>query len=379
MKNKNLFYVFIAIGIISFALAYFQSPARAWNGYLMNYYYITCIALGGVFFAGTQHLTNAGWSATVRRIPESFTSWLPLAVLLLIPLLAGFKAIYQWTDPALVAKDHLLAMKTGYLNIPFFAARTLGFFALWYLIGGKLVKNSLKQDEVGGVELTQRNIRLSAIFMPLFAILFSTFSFDLIMSLDPHWYSTMFGVNCFANLFLSAMAVVIVIVVKMMRKGSFGDSVNENHLQNLGLLMFAFVIFYAYIAFCQFMLIWYANLPEETSYYLKRWEGGWSIVAMAVLFGKFIIPFLVLLPREAKRNPNRVIAMAYWLIAACWLDTFWMVMPNYSKSPFVPVFEIGIFLGFLGAFGLVVAGFLGRHPVQPLKDPRIPEALHLHQ
>lgn len=379
MKIKNLFTGFIVVGILSFIAAYAFNPARAWHAYLLNYYFITSIALGGVFFVATQHLTSAGWSATVRRIPESFISWVPLAVVLFLPLIYGGHSIYEWMHAEAVAKDHLLAMKSKYLNIPFFLVRSALFFAMWYFIGGKLVKNSLKQDTVGGVELTNKNKMWSAIFMPLFALLFTFFSVDLVMSLDPHWYSTMFGVNCFANLFLTALATFVIVIVNMKKKGFFGDTVNENHIQNLGLLMFGFTVFYAYIAFSQFMLIWYGNMPEETMYYIKRWDNGWSYVAYLIVFTKFVIPFLALLPRRMKRTPDTVVKWAYWLIAASWLDAFWMIMPNYSTKPFIPVFEVGIFLGFIGALGLVVKKFLNTHPVQPQKDPRVQEALHLHQ
>jgi hypothetical protein len=202
---------------------------------------------------------------------------------------------------------------------------------------------------------------------------------DLVMSLDPHWYSTMFGVNCFANMFLSTIALSIIFIVWMKRKGYFGQTINENHIQNLGLLLFAFVIFYAYIVFCQFMLIWYANLPEETSYYIRRWDNGWSIVAYLILTFKFVVPFLLLLPRDAKRNMNRLVKIAYLVLVISWVDVFWMVMPNYSDHPFFPILEIGIFLGFFAGFCLCCANFLSKNPVQPQRDPRVREALNLHQ
>jgi hypothetical protein len=165
----------------------------------------------------------------------------------------------------------------------------------------------------------------------------------------------------------------------MKKAGYFGESLNENHIQNLGLLMFAFVVFYAYIAFCQYMLIWYGNLPEETSYYLRRWENGWCGYALYILFMKFMVPFLLLLPREAKRNMNFVIKMAYFLVISNWVDIFWMVMPAHSVRATPPFLEFGEFLGFAGAFGLTITGFLSKNPVQPQKDPRVQEALHLHQ
>jgi hypothetical protein len=378
-KTKNLFITFIIIGIAAFGISLFLNPARAWHGYVLNYYYFMALGIGGVFFTGTQHLTNAGWSATVRRIPEALSAWFFPAVILFVPIIFGGKYVYLWMNNKAVAADPLLQLKTPYLNVPFFIIRAVLFFALWYFVGNQFVRNSLKQDDVGGTELTKKNVKLSAIFMPLFAILFSIVSFDLIMSLDPHWFSTMFGVNCFANLFLSTIAVVIVIVIHLKKSGYFGDTVNENHIQNLGLLLFAFLVFYAYIAFCQFMLIWYGNLPEETSYYLRRWENGWSVYAMYILFCKFMLPFLLLLPRDAKRNMNYLICMAYFIIFSNWVDTFWMVMPSYSKNVVAPVLEFAMFFGFVGAFGLTVCNFLAKNPIQPQKDPRIQEALHLHQ
>jgi len=369
----------IVIGVVCLMSSYAINPARAWHGYILNYYFFMIISLGGCFFAATQHLTNAGWSSTVRRIPESLNAWFPIAVILFIPIFFGGKYVYQWMQPEMMNADPLLLAKKGYLNIPFFVIRTIAFFAMWYLVGGKLVRNSLRQDKEGGTKITEQNIRLSAIFVPLFAILFSLTSFDLLMTLDPHWYSTMFGVNCFANLFLTTLAVSVILVVHLKKAGYFGAEVNENHVQNLGLLMFAFVIFYAYITFCQFMLIWYGNPPTETAYYLRRWEGGWSCYAWLIIIFKFVLPFLILLPREAKRNYNRVLFMAYWLVLANWFDLFWMVMPNYSSTPVMPLLELGISFGFAGAFGLAISGFLRKNPLEPMKDPRVSEALHLHQ
>ncbi|MCC6276444.1 MAG: quinol:cytochrome C oxidoreductase, partial [Oligoflexia bacterium] len=289
----------VFIGVACFSYAFLKDPNRAWHAYIMNYYFFACLGLGGLFFAATQHLTSAGWSATVRRIPEAFHAWFLPALILAIPIVVAGKTVYEWTHHEEVMNDHLLHMKSAYLNIPFFVVRLVLLFAVWYFIGGRLVKNSLKQDQTGDLTITHENVKFSAIYMPLFALLFTFFSVDLIMSMDPHWYSTMFGVNCFANLFLSTIAVTIIFVVHMKRAGYFGESINENHFHALGLLQFAFTVFYAYIAFCQFMLIWYGNMPEETVYYLKRYENGWSVVAYGVIFGKFLIPFLAQLPREA--------------------------------------------------------------------------------
>src|ERR1700691_2124933 len=198
MKIKHLFTFGIVIGLISFTISLACDPARAWHGYLMNYYFFVMIGLGGAFFAATQYLTNAGWSATVRRIPESLTAWFLPAFVLFIPIVLAGKSIFLWMNAGPMGSDPVLQGKIPYLNVPFFIVRTLGFFAMWYFLGNQIVRNSLKQDVEGGTALTEKNVKLSAIFVPFFALLFSAFSFDLIMSLDPHWFSTMFGVNCFA-------------------------------------------------------------------------------------------------------------------------------------------------------------------------------------
>jgi hypothetical protein len=244
-----------------------------------------------------------------------------------------------------------------------------------------MVGNSIKQDQVGGVELTFKNKGMAPAFLILFAISFTMAAFDQLMSLDPHWFSTMFGVYCFAGLFYSTLALTAVITVALKRRGLLEGIVSEEHLHDLGKFMFAFTTFWAYIGFSQFMLIWYANLPEETGYFLHRFAGQWVWVSVFLLVGKFLVPFLVLLPRENKRNPNILFNIGIYMLIAQWIDILWVVQPEFFKDgPRFFWIEAGTLVGFIGLFGFVITRFLSRNNVVAIRDPRLEEAVfHHHQ
>ncbi len=381
-KCKLFLYVASLLGVLSFflSLQMDESPRQAltWAGYLTALFFFVSLALGGLFFTSIQHVTNAGWSVTIRRFSESLSTFLPVGfVLTLIFIVFGADSVYEWLHPEAVAKDHLLQHKSPYLNKPFFIIRTVLFFVLWILFQRKIVGHSLKQDHTGEVCLTHRNVTLSVIFLLIFALSYSLFSVDFLMSLHAHWFSTIFGVYCFAGLFQSALAFIIILIVWL--RDQIKDWVNENHFHDLGKFLFAFTIFYAYIAFSQFMLIWYANLPEETSFFLHRAHGGWMWISMSLLLFKFLVPFLALLPRGAKRCPRWLFLVACLIFVMQYVDIFWLVYPNFSEEHVVfPLWGIGMFIGCLGIFSLVVVRFLEKNPLVPLKDPRLHESLKHH-
>lgn len=378
-RTKILCWVAIAVGILTFLAGLKFHADRIWFSYLIGYFFTVSLALGGLFFVSFNHVTKAGWSVPVRRIAEAFSGFLPIAVFLTIPLLFGAKKLYLWLDLQAVASDPLLEMKASYLNQGFFHIRLLLFFALWLFFAWKLVSNSLKQDETGDKNLTVQNVKYSIAFLIVFALSYSLFSIDVLMSLEPHWFSTMFGVYTFAGLFQSFLALLAIFVIGMIKKGYYKDIVNENHVHDIAKFMWAFTIFFAYIGFSQYMLIWYANLPEETIFFLHRTHGGWFEVSVALLFVKFIIPFLALAPRAAKRNLCHVRNVAIFLLGAQFLDYFWLIMPNFNhETVVIPTWEIGITIGFLGAFILQAKLFLSKNNTIPIKDPRLDEALHHH-
>ena len=369
----------ILLGCATFGFMLTKDKERAWHAYLAGYYYFFVLAIGGLFFSSIQHVVKAGWSVNVRRFCESFTSFLPVAFGGALVLLAGGHSLYEWMDKAKVAEDAALAHKSGYLNVPFFVIRLVVFFALWLLFAKKLVGGSLAQDKTGDEEITKSSVGWGIAFLLTFAISFSLFSVDLLMSLMPHWFSTVFGVYCFAGLFQSTMATMILLILYCKKKGLLEGYVDENHLHDLGKFMFAFTVFWAYIAYSQYMLIWYANLPEETVFYLPRVTGSWTFVTASLLLFKFVVPFLALLSRRAKRNPAFLGAVAVLILVMQYVDIYWIIYPNLNAD--APVFglpEILIWGGFAGGFAYTVSRFLSRHSIVPVRDPRIHESLHHH-
>ncbi len=369
--------IFAVIGVVTFAAGLYLQPQRAWPNFLLNYFFFLVLSLFGVFFTALQHVTNAYWSVTVRRFSEALMSYLPVALVLGFVIILGRHHLYEWTHTEAVAHDELLNLKAPYLNSTFFIIRYLVCLGLWIFFGMKMRANSLKQDTSGDAQHTVSNIKLSAIFLPLFAVSFTLVSIDLTMSLQPHWFSTMYGVYCFAGMFYSGISLLAVMLIYSKRQGALSDQLfNENHLHDLGKFMFAFTVFWAYIMFSQFMLIWYANLPEETTYYLLRLNPQWRYVAIFWLLVHFIIPFFVLLPRGVKRNQKILFRMGLFMLLTQWLDVYILVMPVFSNTG--PVFgwiELGTFLGFLGIFIISVGRFLEKVPVVPVKDPRMMECL----
>lgn len=375
----HFFYLGLAvIGAAAFLLGLGSDPDRAWHNYLLNYFFWFSLSISGLFFIALCYVTTSAWAAPLKRVPEALTGFLPVALILFLILFFGSHHLYEWTHHDAVQADSILRGKRPYLNMPFFVIRNLLFYGLWMGAAFYLIRNSLRQDRTGEEALTFKNKNVSAPFLVLFAVTFTVASFDLLMSLEPHWFSTIFGVYCFAGLFESGMAVTILFVLALRRQGVFKEVINENHLHDLGKLMFAFCVFWAYIAFSQYMLIWYGNLPEETPYLIRRTEGSWTGVALALLFGKFIVPFFLLISRWAKRNPVYLAFVAVWVLVFQYLDIYWLVFPRVG----VPVFgwmELGILAGFMGLFVLSVTAVLQRVPPVARRDPWLEEGLTYHQ
>lgn len=378
-KEKKILVGLSLLGLICFGIGLASDPQRAWANYLQEYYYWLCLALAGVFFTALQHLAGATWSVTVRRIAEAFSGFLPVAFLLFIGLLFGLHHLYEWTHAHVMHEDPLLAQKIAYLNVPFFVVRSVIVFVAVFLLGGWMIKNSILQDQSGDLHLSAKNVRLAAPFMLIFAWSFTFMSVDLIMSLSPHWFSTIFGIYCFAGLFYSGLAMITLCAIFLKRRGSLGSYFTVDHLHDLGKLMFAFLVFWTYIAFSQYMLIWYANLPEETSYMIPRTTGAWQPIFIALILGKFAIPFFMTVSRFSKRNEKWMLLVALWFLAAQWLDIYWMVFPTYYPAPVFGWMEVGMFIGFGSLFLLAVGRFLERVSPVAIRDPGLEKALHHHQ
>ncbi len=378
-RMKTFYSACTFLGLIGFVITLINNPERAWLAYLLALFFFTSLALGGLFFTAIQHASLAGWSVNIRRACESMSGFLPLGAVAALVFLIGAPHLYEWLQPAVVAADPLLQHKAPYLNQTFFIIRLVVFFGLWIYFAKMIVGRSLKQDIAGGDELTRNQVGISIAFLLVFALSYSFYSVDLLMSVQPHWFSTIYGVYCFAGLFQSSLAFVILVLLYLRKKGLLDGYVTDDHMHDMGKYLFAFTIFWAYIAFSQYMLIWYANLPEETVFIIPRSEHGWVYVSLLLIIGKFVIPFVGLLPRWTKRNPAYLAVMSIWVLAMQYVDLYWLVYPAYYKEtvPFsLP--EILTFVGFLGLFLFTTTRFLSRHSLVPVKDSRIQESLHHH-
>jgi hypothetical protein len=344
--------------------------------YLVSFAFFLSISLGGLFFVLLQHCTRAGWSVVVRRVSEAVAANVGLMAVLAIPVVLGMHHIYHWADTAAAAHDPLIAGKMGYLNPTFFIIRLVVYFVVWIAMAGFLLRTSVAQDASGDPILTLRMERWSAPGMVLFALSLNFAAFDLLMSLDPHWFSTIFGVYYFSAAVVAFLAVMPKILVALQSRGLLRNAVTVEHYHDFGKLLFGFIVFWAYIAFSQYLLIWYGNLPEETEWFLKRQTGEWTTVSLILIFGHFVIPFLLLISRIIKRRPLLLAATGGFVAAMCWVDIYWLVIPEFS--PGVARFGLIDVLCFLGMNGLFMAGLvlrLRRHSLVPEGDPRLEESL----
>ena len=376
----------VAVGILALAMVVWlcmgsaDEGARALHAYVWALCYFVSISVGALFFVILQYLTRAGWSVVVRRIAEMLACNLPLLVVLFIPIIIlmwqGNHRLYEWVNPELVAKEPLLQAKQAYLNVTFFTVRYLIYFAVWGGLARYYLSHSLKQDETGDPSITAHLQRFSAPAMFLFAMSTTFFAFDTLMSLEPKWFSTIFGVYFFAGSVLSSLATTILISQLLQRAGLLKTSITVEHYHDLGKLLFGFVFFWSYIAFSQYVLIWYGNIPEETEWFMERQTGDWVWVSLSLLFGHFMIPFVGLMSRHAKRCTNILAFWAVYLLIMHLVDLYWLVMPSMKQE----VLNLGMteICCWVGVGGLYVANFAytaRNKSLLAVKDPRLAESL----
>jgi hypothetical protein len=349
---------------------------RFFFAYLVNFAFVLSLALGALYFVLLHHLTHSGWSVVVRRIGEALTAALPLLALLFVPVLLGMRELYPWSQSAVAAADHVVHRKAAFLNAPFFIARCTVYLAAWIVTARYFFRRSLLQDASGDASLTVQMERRAGPAMVLFGITLTFASIDLVMSLDPAWYSTIFGVYYFAGCVVGIYALLTAAVFTLQRSGFLRNAVTVEHYHDLGKLLFGFVVFWAYIGFSQYMLIWYANIPEETGWLARRQVYGWGWVGLLLVFGHFLVPFVALISRAPKRRPGVLAAVAVWMLAMHWVDLYWLVMPAGNPESPVPHLVDLTLLVALGSLFLAGAAFALRgRSLVPERDPRLEESL----
>ena len=360
------------------------SPRPALLAYLIAFVYWLGLAVGATSLVLANHAAGARWNVTIRRLGESIGATLPLFALLFIPLLLGARHIWFWVAPdPTVSKEmlQLLLHKRSYLNLTSFSLRAVVYFAVWGGVAWRLRSLSLEQDESGDPALTLAQRRLAAPGLIFFILTMTFASFDWLMSLQPTWYSTIFGLYIHAGAFVCSLALICLIVTGLRSSQTpWGRLITVDHQHNLGKLLLAFTAFWAYMAFSQYMLIWAGNLPEELQWIVTRSRGVWRPVGQLLLFGQFLIPFLILLSRKVKRTTGRLAALTTWLLFIHYVDLYWVVMPASGLD------QLGLhwthFTAFFGIGGVSVASavFLlrGVRPV-PVKDPFLEDSLRYAQ
>jgi len=347
--------ILLGIGLVLSLLAYLSDPVRSAFNNIILLEFLTSVGLGALFFVALEHLVGAVWSTPFRRVFEILSSVLLILPIVALPVYFHAHDIFHWTHLDVVASDEILQQKSPYLNMTFFTIRIIAYFLIWILFYWLLSRNSKKQDVSKDQKITKLNAKISAIFMPVFALTITFSSIDWMMSLEPHWFSTIFGVYYFSGTVIVSLAVGTLIVVWLNEKGLLINGIKKDHYYSLGALLFAFINFWAYIAFSQYLLIWYANLPEETFWFLQRWEGSWLYFSVFFIIIHFAVPYFALLSQPSKMDPKKLKFMSAWLVLAHFFDLFWIVIPTLSPNGFVfGWIEIGfIFL----AIGIIIVMF----------------------
>ncbi|GAB4136029.1 MAG: hypothetical protein Fur0037_00260 [Planctomycetota bacterium] len=382
-----------------------ESTQRFYLSYLTAFAFTIGIQLGALVFTMIQHVTRAGWSVVVRRLAENVAATIPWMLLLFIPIVLGFKSIFHaWADPEVIdptsaVYDHVIAGKSGWLDPTFFFVRVGIYFAIWIGLATYFRSSSIRQDETGDPAATLRMSRVAAPGILLFALSITFAAFDWVMSLNPHWFSTIFGVTFFSGAFMAFLAFLAIGCKFLASQGYLRDAVTTEHYHDIGKLLFAFMVFWTYTNFSQYMLIWYANLPEETAFFAARRSGnGWGAVGTILIFGHFLVPFAFLMSRHVKRNTMGLIGASVFMLLMHWIDMQYLILPNAGEHGASHAGGEDSLLGHFAAdlplwlhqlrwydFSLLLGMFLllcgatlihvRRSNLLPTRDPRLSESL----
>ena len=373
----------MALGGIGTAVGTAMDPQRWAFSYLTAFMFFLSLCLGGLFLVIVHHLFDASWSVPIRRLAEHLACLSAVLAVLYIPLAALAPQLYAWMDPA--RADHALQAKSAFLNKPFFYARAALIFAVWIFLSWRLRYWSLKQDGTGAAVCTYRMRRLAAAGVFLFAVTLTLAAIDWMKALQHQWFSTMYGVYYFAGSVWVTFATVYLIAAWLRKTGPLGELIQARQMHDVGVLLFVFTVFYAYIHFSQYLIIWNANLPEETFWYVLREKGWWWPVCLVLVFGHFLLPFLLLLRIDFKHKLGLMIPLGLWAWLMHYLDMSFNVLPplqvlrsTLGAFPWSWM-DLACFLFIGGVVAFVFLRSLARHPAYPLKDPRLKEALTVHE
>ena len=364
------------LGVVACVILGPAHPKQFFFSWLVSFLFFLSLALGALFFVLIQYASQGGWGIVLRRIGETTFATLPVLAALSLPVFLGLHDLYEWSHHDAVERDALLRWKEPYLNVPFFLIRAALYFGIWSFIALLYYRGSRGQDATGDPRVSARLRRLAGPAIIVMALTSSFASIDWIMSLTPHWYSTIFGVYFFAGSFVGYIALLSVVAVAVRGAGLLDTVISPEHLHDIGKFLFAFTAFWAYIAFSQFFLMWYGNMPEETIWFKARSEGSWMQVSLFLVVGHFVAPFLYLMGRAVKRRGSTLAVGGAWVLAMHFLDIYWQVMPTLHPGGIRPtLLDVAAFLAVGGCFVAAAGWLMRRQALVPLRDPRLGESL----
>jgi hypothetical protein len=374
-SSQRSLYSIAGAAFLILAAGIFLAPARALGSLLMAGYGLVCVGLAGICFVAMLYACGAAWATAFRRVPEAMSAIVPHGAAILAVVFAFSASLYPWVHE----QGEMTGFKGLWLNLPFFLVRAVIYVVVWVVLTRAILRTSRGQDQTRDHAANRKNARLSVIFLVIFAITFCLASFDWVMSLEPDWASTIFGIYQFAGMFSSGLAVLILLVLWLRRAGPLRHFVTDEHLHDLGKLLFAFSTFWMYIWFSQYMLIWYANITEETVHYIKRQHQYWMPLFLLNMALNWVVPFLVLLPKRTKRTGSLLAKVAAVILLGRCLDLYLMVQPAIGAvNPQFGLWEAAALTGAVALFvGVFVRSVSSASPV-PLGDPLLSQSLNYH-
>jgi hypothetical protein len=373
---RQRFLIVGGVGAAACVAGAFLNPPQFLHSYLWSYLFFLGVTLGCMALNMLQFLTGGAWGVVIRRFCEAAARTLPLLAALFLPIVIGIPTLYEWSNAAAVAKDEVLRHKHVYLNVPFFLIRAALYFGGWILFSTLLDKWSRQQDEGGDRTVNRRLQLVSGPGIIWWGLSVTFMAIDWVLSLNPHWFSTIFGLLFLAGQGLNAMAFLITLTVILARRKPLADVITPRHLHDLGKLMLALVMVWAYFSFSQFLIIWSGNLAEEIPWYVVRLHGGWEYVGLALVFLHFALPFALLLSREVKRSTELILGVSVVIIAMRFVDLYWLVMPDFHKDRFsVSWMDFAAPVAIGGIWLWAFTAQLNKRPLLPIRDPNLEGAL----
>jgi hypothetical protein len=364
------------LGAVVLAIGLFVNPFQFYRSYLWSYMFIVGLSLGSLGWLMLQYLTGGAWGVVIRRSCEAAARTLPLVMLLFLPIVIGIPNLYEWSHAAKVAADPVLLHKRPYLNVPFFLIRAAVYFAGWNFLAWFFNRWSDREDREGGVA---PHNKMAAVAGPGLLFLGFTVTFmavDWILSLDPHWFSTMFGLLFIAGHALTAIAFLITLMVLLHKREPMSEVLTPRHLHDLGKLLLTLVMVWAYFSFSQFLIIWAGNLPDEIPWYIERLRGGWQYIGLMLVICHFALPFALLLSRDLKRDFKLLASIAVFVLFMRLVDLYWLVAPDFTKGRFsLSWMDIAAPVGLIGLWLAYFLTQLEKRPLIPLHEPHLEEAL----